>query len=94
MSSEEIRAERDDINRVLHELNLFHGEPCRSACTHIVTGQWTCLGAANVLARSTDDLSVARRENERLRAALAAVSTDTVSFVDAILLPREETDEQ
>lgn len=37
----------DAINRQLHAPD----EPCETACTHVVIGQWTMLGIANVAGR-------------------------------------------
>lgn len=42
--------ERDTLNAVLHML-LGFTKPCQTACTHVIDGRWTALGAANVLAR-------------------------------------------
>lgn len=46
------------INVRLHELlDVFGGralattKPCETACTHVIIGEWTALGAANVLGR-------------------------------------------
>jgi hypothetical protein len=38
---------RDAVNAALH-----NGEPCTSACTHVIVGRWTALGIANVIARA------------------------------------------
>lgn len=38
------------LNERLHEL-LTTDVACETACTHLIVGEWTALGAANVLAR-------------------------------------------
>ena len=44
-----VKAAASDINRWTHA--SFGLPPCQSACTHVVQGQWTALGLANVAAR-------------------------------------------
>ena len=48
------RKRADHLNAVLHKL-LGVWTPCQTACTHVIDGEWTALGAANVLARHSAD---------------------------------------
>lgn len=45
---------RDRLNTVLHR-QMGVWTPCQTACTHVIDGEWTALGAANVLARHSDE---------------------------------------
>lgn len=50
-ASAELQQERaEKINVRLHAL-LDCWPPCETACTHVLHGEWTALGAANVLGR-------------------------------------------
>ncbi len=40
-------AERDAVNLALHQV-MGVTVPCDHACTHLVSGEWTCLGLANL----------------------------------------------
>jgi hypothetical protein len=44
---------RDAVNKVLHRGMGAPGTagPCETACTHVIVGNWTALGIANVFAR-------------------------------------------
>lgn len=39
----------DKLNEALH-----NGPPCASACTHVIYGEWTALGIANVISRTKE----------------------------------------
>lgn len=41
---------RDRVNLLLHQA-LGVEEPCDTGCTHVVEGEWTALGVANVIGR-------------------------------------------
>lgn len=43
--------EKERLNMALHRLFGQDVKPCETACTHVIAGQWTALGAANVLSR-------------------------------------------
>ena len=67
--------ERDELNRVLH----MGATPCRTACTHVICGQWTALGAANMLSRATDataDAAAARADRGVWKKAATDLGTE------------------
>jgi hypothetical protein len=43
----------DTVNAMLHR--PFGSAPCTTACTHVISGQWTALGIANVLRHHAPD---------------------------------------
>lgn len=43
---------KQGVNETLHK--ALGAEPCETACTHLVVGQWTALGIANVIARAEE----------------------------------------
>lgn len=47
------------VNEMLHQ--ALGEEPCASACTHVIKGEWTALGVANVFTRAAEAAERARR---------------------------------
>lgn len=48
-----------NLNVALHSL-LGVADVCETGCTHLVAGEWTALGLANVAGRVSPDLASAR----------------------------------
>ncbi len=51
-NAESVAEVQGRLNAVLHR-QMGVWTPCLTACTHIIDGEWTALGAANVLARQS-----------------------------------------
>ena len=61
---------RDRVNELLHQA-LGVDEPCDTGCTHVVEGEWTALGVANVIGRRAqpgvvDGLQIHVQQPERV----------------------------
>lgn len=68
-----------NLNVALHSL-LGVAEVCETGCTHLVAGEWTALGLANVAGRTGPHLSSAKYH---LRRALESLEGTTDSEGDA-----------